>query len=127
MVTVAAFVVTVLDKTVILAVFARIISRSSVIPAAFARTRSSSVDKELTGGARISPAGSVSRTPHSGARGGGCDHLNCSHQEGSEREDEDKWAGGDPPFPICGGGGREWPRVIILCCNINSDVGRYGN
>ena len=32
----------------------------------------------------------------------------------------DKWAGGDPPFPICGGGERE-PRVII-----SSDVGMYG-
>jgi hypothetical protein len=41
-----------------------------------------------------------------GARGGGWDHLCGSHHEGSEREDKDKWAGGDPPFPICGGGGR---------------------
>ena len=28
--------------------------------------------------------------------------MNSSHQEGSEREDEDKWAGGDPPFPFVG-------------------------
>ncbi len=32
----------------------------------------------------------------------------------------DKWAGGDPPFPICGEGERE-PRIII-----SSDVGMYG-
>ncbi len=56
-----------MDKTKILAAFARIISRSSAIPAAFARTRSSSVDKEplsaATGGARTSPASGVGRTP----------------------------------------------------------------
>jgi hypothetical protein len=41
-----------------------------------------------------------------GCPGGGCDHLICSHTSGLEREDECKWAGGDPPFPICGGYGR---------------------
>ena len=48
-----------------------------------------------------------------------------SSKEGNQKVsgavDEGKWAGGDPPFPICGGGGREF--FII----INSDVGWYGN
>ncbi len=43
-----------------------------------------------------------------------------SHAKGSEREDEGKWAGGDPPFPICGGYGRGF-RFIYT----SSDVGRY--
>ena len=50
-----------------------------------------------------------------GARGGGCDHLYCSHPEGlvGILADGGKGAGGDPPLLICGGGGRGgWPIVI---------------
>jgi hypothetical protein len=46
--------------------------------------------------------------------------LYCSHAKGSEREDEGKWAGGDPPFPICGGYGRDFGFI-----DISSYVGRY--
>jgi hypothetical protein len=46
--------------------------------------------------------------------------LYCSHAEGWEREDEDKWAGGDPPFPICGGNGRGFRFT-----DTSSYVGRY--
>jgi hypothetical protein len=50
----------VFERAVIVVTFTRIISRSSAIPVAFARTRSTSVDKEpiaSAGGARITPAG----------------------------------------------------------------------
>jgi hypothetical protein len=49
----------------------------------------------------------------SGARAGGCIHFAAIHGKSAKWKssgavDEGKWAGGDPPFPICGGGGREF-------------------
>jgi hypothetical protein len=53
--------------------------------------------------------------PVGGARGR-CDYLCCSQPKGFVRilEGGGKWAGSDPPFLICGGGGREWPWFILL-------------
>jgi hypothetical protein len=55
--------------------------------------------------------------------GGVCDHLRCSQPKGLVGifEGRGKWASGDPPYLICGGGGREWPWFII----ISSNVGKY--
>jgi hypothetical protein len=46
--------------------------------------------------------------------------LYCSHPAGLEKEDEGKWAGGDPPVPLCGGYGRGFQFIYT-----SSDVGRY--